>query len=733
MCSSRLRLAQAFVVIALTGVIASSGLGEIPNKINYQGRLVDTMTGEPLAGSHEMTFGIYDSAVGGTLLWSESTTVAADSGGVVSVILGGMSPIDISFEGACWLQVEVDTEILEPRRELTSVPYAFHASDSDSLGGMASTAYVEEGEPSSVTGDMIADGEITDSDISDDASIDPAKIEGTVWTAESDGAGSGLDADMVDGLDASAFADSDHVHDNRYWQKDELQTPGTLNAGGNPVDWTRLKGVPGDFADGTDNVGGVGDGHSLDAADGSPVDAVYVNNQGNVGIGTTNPTLGRLQVSTSSGTGVYAASTSGTGILGWSSSGTGITGVSTTGRAGDFVGDVYVSSRLGIGTDSPEVSLDVEGDISADSLYLIRGQRVLVAPAVHQTTALGIGTATTLLGQYNTFVGYSAGYSNTSSNNTFMGCRAGYSMAMQGGYNTFIGALAGESIDDGPDNTFVGYMAGNSANGPSNTCLGSHAGETSSGAGNVFLGAFTADSHQSGSHNLFVGYWAGADNETGHGNVFLGYRAGYHEMGSEKLYVANGSDTSNTIIYGDFATGRIGLGTLNPERRLHIRGNNPRILIDAYVSNPEINFRNTGDTISQLWAIYKKWDTDDLRFYQGGDKVTIENSTGNVGIGTPDPTSKLHVVGDIYCTGKITSDGSNDPPFVLYDKESRQAIMERVAREVPEEKRDGAVLFWNGDTSRFEVYLPSAGEFRDLMGNLLAVRSADPFSSDRSQ
>ena len=32
-----------------------------------------------------------------------------------------------------------------------------------------------------------------------------------------------------------------------------------------------------------------GDGHSLDAADGSPTDAVYVDNNGNVGIGTTPP------------------------------------------------------------------------------------------------------------------------------------------------------------------------------------------------------------------------------------------------------------------------------------------------------------------------------------------------------------------------------------------------------------------------------------------------------------
>ena len=35
--------------------------------------------------------------------------------------------------------------------------------------------------------------------------------------------------------------------------------------------------------------GGGGDGHSLDAADGSPVDVVYVDDEGNVGIGTTSP------------------------------------------------------------------------------------------------------------------------------------------------------------------------------------------------------------------------------------------------------------------------------------------------------------------------------------------------------------------------------------------------------------------------------------------------------------
>jgi hypothetical protein len=38
-----------------------------------------------------------------------------------------------------------------------------------------------------------------------------------------------------------------------------------------------------------DEVGGAGDGYSLDAVDGSPVDAVYVDDEGRVGVGTTSP------------------------------------------------------------------------------------------------------------------------------------------------------------------------------------------------------------------------------------------------------------------------------------------------------------------------------------------------------------------------------------------------------------------------------------------------------------
>jgi len=100
------------------------------------------------------------------------------------------------------------------------------------------------------------------------------------------------------------------------------------------------------------------------------------------------------------------------------------------------------------------------------------------------------------------------------------------------------------------------------------------------------------------------------------------------------------------------------------------------------------------------------------------ERVRIDGD-GNVGIGATSPGYTLDVSGDIHCTGKLTSDGGNDPPYVLYNYETRTSIIDRVKKEVLPDKLNGAVLFFNGEQGKLELFLPSKGEFRALDGKVL--------------
>ncbi len=95
-------------------------------------------------------------------------------------------------------------------------------------------------------------------------------------------------SESLEGFQADAFADSAHNHDDIYCQRDELSSSGSINGPDNPVDWSMLKNVPSGFSDGVDDAG-LTSVYSLDAVDGSPVQAVYVDEIGNTGIGTTDP------------------------------------------------------------------------------------------------------------------------------------------------------------------------------------------------------------------------------------------------------------------------------------------------------------------------------------------------------------------------------------------------------------------------------------------------------------
>ncbi len=207
--------------------------------------------------------------------------------------------------------------------------------------------------------------------------------------------------------------------------------------------------------------------------------------------------------------------------------------------AASGTGIYYDAGNVGIGmSDSTNHKLDVSGNINTNSSYKIGGFTVLQTP----------GTGNTLVGQYT-------GSSVTT-----------------GAINTMVGYYAGHSTTTGQANTFIGGSSGYSnTTGISNTFIGQNAGQyNTEGVGNTYIGREAGRSNVDGDNNTFVGRFTGHDNTAGSGNVFIGNEAGRNETGSDKLYIAN--SPTNTLIYGDFSTGNVGIGETDPQAKLHIGG-----------------------------------------------------------------------------------------------------------------------------------------------------------------
>jgi len=106
------------------------------------------------------------------------------------------------------------------------------------------------------------------------------------------------------------------------------------------------------------------------------------------------------------------------------------------------------------------------------------------------------------------------------------------------------------------------------------------------------------------------------------------------------------------------ATGLVGVGTASPQEELHLfSSTEARMMIDGpAATSPGLEFGSAG---TEKYIIYRPASTDDLRFYNAGDKVTFL-SGGNVGIGTTAPTQLLSVNGTAGKPGGGTWDVFSD-------------------------------------------------------------------------
>jgi hypothetical protein len=220
-------------------------------------------------------------------------------------------------------------------------------------------------------------------------------------------------------------------------------------------------------------------------------------------------------------------------------------------------------------------------------------------------------------GNNNTANGYRALYYNsTADDNTALGTDALFSNST-GTFNTAAGFYALRNNTLGVNNTAVGttalyfnttagkntalgydalfsqsYSNTNTAWNSENVAIGNEAlysnqpTAATNGYLNTAVGSQSLHTNTTGYKNTTLGNSSGYGLTTGSGNVFLGYQAGFSETtGSNKLYIAN-SSSNPPLIYGDFSTARVGLGTTSPGDKLEVNGNIRFTGIDTVYAAP---------------------------------------------------------------------------------------------------------------------------------------------------
>lgn len=140
-----MRTSSITILLFMLCLFVTSVMALPPNTVSYQGRLTDN-AGDPVAdGVHSVTFSIYSSGVGGSLLWVETLNVTT-ANGLFSTILGEINPLFTNIFTApgrfLGIKVESDPE-MTPRTPLTSVPFALQSANSSALNNELADYYLD--------------------------------------------------------------------------------------------------------------------------------------------------------------------------------------------------------------------------------------------------------------------------------------------------------------------------------------------------------------------------------------------------------------------------------------------------------------------------------------------------------------------------------------------------------------------------------------------------------------
>jgi hypothetical protein len=185
-------------MLHLSGIRYLDSTGStVPRLVNFSGVLKDS-TGKALTGTVALTLSLYAEQDGGSPLWVETQSVQPDDQGHYSLLLGATQPnglpLDLFTSGtAQWLgvQPELPGAAEQPGVLLVGMPYALKAVDSDTLGGLPASAFLQAA-AASQTSSASAGGTFSGTQVSgQDSTASPLALSGgttdfiPLWTSSS--------------------------------------------------------------------------------------------------------------------------------------------------------------------------------------------------------------------------------------------------------------------------------------------------------------------------------------------------------------------------------------------------------------------------------------------------------------------------------------------------------------------------------------------------------------------
>jgi hypothetical protein len=353
----------------------------------------------------------------------------------------------------------------------------------------------------------------------------------------------------------------------------------------------------------------------------STVQTVYIDNTGQIGVGTNNPSqklevAGNILVngSNDSADGLHlkdrtfiAFSDAGSVVSRFRSSAAGVfqfqDGSYNTNVVLNNNGNSYFNGgKVGIGTTSPSEKLHVVGNTKIEGVVIVNSvnSSIYIGNSSTGQSSTSTGDRNVVIGpsaftsntsaRYNTAVGHSAmQYTTTGDFNSVLGNQA-LRDNIDGSFNVAVGSQSLAFNTNSSNNTAVGYRALYQAQSRSNTGIGKEAlgslQSSTSSNDNTGIGQGVLNKITSGQRNVGVGHAAGQKYGGGNNNVVTAndsvFIGAYSDAGGDNQtnqivigYNAIGLG-SNTAVLGNnsIATtqlkGNVGIGTTSPSAKLHV-------------------------------------------------------------------------------------------------------------------------------------------------------------------